>query len=396
MVEPADLGAIDTLDAAGVLYVEDEADVRRLVLALLKSWGYRPRGAGTGAELRAQLDDPELALVLCDVRLPDESGIDLLRMISRERRDVATVMVTGLDDPTLAENAIELGAYGYVVKPFEPNELRISVSNALRRRRLEIESIAAHEILELTVRERTSELEDSVAHLERTRAELRLTTEEMIFRLSLALESRDQRTGAHTTRVSRVAEGIARELGMSEAECERIRIASPLHDVGKIAVPDAILLKRGPLSARERAIIEGHAEAGSRILSGSGSELLELAATIALTHHEHVDGSGYPRGLKGDEIPLCGRIVAVADVYDALTSDRPYRRRMTRHVALEVICSAAGSQFDPRVVTAFLHSPVNTLGRARPAQASSIDGLAGRPEAPIPNTSPSSDYSANY
>jgi putative two-component system response regulator len=353
------------LETGRVLCVEDEGEVRRLVVSLLKSWGYDPRAEGTGAGLRAHLHDERLVLVLCDVRLPDASGIELLQMIARERPDVATVMVTGLDDPELAESALELGAYGYVIKPFEPNELRIGVSNALRRRRLELESLASQATLERMVGERTRELEDTVARLERARAELRLTTDEMIFRLSLALDSRDRRTGEHTNRVSRIAAGIARRLGQSDAECERIRIASPLHDVGKIAVPDAILLKRGPLTAHERAIIEEHAEAGYKILSGSGSDLLEFAATIAVSHHEHMDGTGYPHQLKGSEIPLCGRIVAVADVYDALTSDRPYRPRMSKQKALAIIEAGSGTHFDPVLVEAFLESPLD--GRRKQA-----------------------------
>ncbi|HUB76303.1 MAG TPA: HD domain-containing phosphohydrolase [Solirubrobacteraceae bacterium] len=341
-----------------VLCVEDEDGVRRLVLRLLRSWGYDPVAAETGAEMRERLGDAGLALVLCDVNLPDASGIELLELLAHERPDVATVMVTGVDDPQFAECALELGAYGYVIKPFEPNELRISVSNALRRRALEQEHREAQRLLESAVEQRTVELRASVGALEQAERELRLTSEEMIFRLSLALESRDRMTGAHTDRVSHFAAGIALELGLAAHECEMIRIASPLHDVGKIAVPDAILLKRGPLSQPERAIIEAHAEAGYRILSGSGSELLDLAADIALTHHERVNGSGYPYGLHGDDIPLSGRIVAVADVYDALTSDRPYRPSLSRAEALEVLQGASGTKFDHRVVEAFMRSPV--------------------------------------
>jgi putative two-component system response regulator len=352
------------LDEGTVLCVDDEVGVQRLMVSLLEAWGYDSSAIGTGAELRAHVHDDALALVLCDVRLPDASGIELLGLLARERPDVATVMVSGVDDPALAESALELGAYGYVIKPFEPNELRISVSNAMRRRRLELQSHATHEQLEQAVRGRTAELERSVVELEAARERLRHTTNEMIFRLSLALESRDQRTGAHTTRVSRYAEAIARNVGVPSALCECIRIASPLHDVGKIAVPDAILLKRGPLTAPERAIIEAHAQAGYDILAGSGSDLLELAAKIALSHHEHVNGTGYPHGLKGEGIPLSGRIVAVADVYDALTSDRPYRPRLPRAEARAIIESGAGTQFDPAIVSAFMSSPVFAEGNA--------------------------------
>src|SRR5579871_170439 len=343
--------------AARILCVDDESQVRRVMPRFLDSWGYESTAAGSVAEARERLRADDFALVLCDVNMPPESGLELLRSLSAQRPDVATVMVTGHDDPSLAETALDLGAYGYVIKPFAPNELRISVANALRRRSLELESLAYRDLLELTVRQRTAALKQAVASLEAAQAQLRLTSDEMILRLSLALESRDANTGDHTERVSRYALLIARELGLDDDRCEMIRAASPLHDVGKIAVPDAILLKRGTLSARERSAMESHTEAGYRILAGSGSSLLDLAATIALSHHERYDGNGYPRRLAGESIPLEGRIVAVADVFDALTSDRPYRRRLESEDAIAMIRAGRGSQFDPMIVDSFVHSP---------------------------------------
>jgi putative two-component system response regulator len=339
-----------------ILCVDDEAQILRVMVRLLESWGYRPSGATSVAEAREQLDTLPYALVLCDVNMPGESGLELLRTLAATRPDVATVMVTGRDDPGLAELALDLGAYGYVIKPFAPNELRISVVNALRRRSLELESLAYRELLELTVRRRTSALKDAVAHLEDTQAQLRLTSDEMIVRLSLALEYRDVGTGDHTVRVGHYAHLIARGLGLEESRCEMIRAASPLHDVGKIAVPDAILRKRGKLTAGERAEMERHTDAGFGILGGSGSDLLELAATIALTHHEHYDGSGYPNRLAGETIPLEGRIVAVADVYDALTSVRPYRSPLSIDGAVALLREGRGSHFDPDVLDSFIGS----------------------------------------
>ncbi|MDX6660527.1 MAG: cyclic di-GMP phosphodiesterase [Solirubrobacteraceae bacterium] len=183
---------------------------------------------------------------------------------------------------------------------------------------------------------------------------LRRSREETIRRLSRAAEFRDDETGAHIERVSHYCELIAVRLGLGPELCEQMRIASPMHDVGKIGVADAILLKRGPLDADQRAEMERHADIGYRILAGSGAELLDLAATIARTHHERFDGSGYPRGLEGEEIPLEGRIAAVADVFDALTSDRPYRPRFSRAEAVEMMRADRGSHFDPRVLDAFL------------------------------------------
>jgi putative two-component system response regulator len=345
-----------TAPAVNVLCVDDEPQVLRVMTRCLDSWGYRSAAASSVAQARGRLDREEYVLVLCDVNMPGESGIDLLRTLSVHRPDVATVMVTGHDDPGFAEMALDLGAYGYVIKPFAPNELRISIANALRRRSLELESLAYRDLLELTVRQRTSDLKQAVTSLEEVQAQLRLTGDEMIVRLSLALESRDANTGGHTERVSRYALTIARELGLDDERCEMIRTASPLHDVGKIAVPDAILLKRGRLTPRERTAMESHTDAGYHILAGSQSALLDLAATIALTHHERYDGNGYPRRLSGVGIPLEGRIVAVADVFDALTSDRPYRRRLTLEDAIALVRGGRGSQFDPEVVDSFIHS----------------------------------------
>ena len=187
-------------------------------------------------------------------------------------------------------------------------------------------------------------------------ATLRRSREETIRRLSRASEFRDDETGAHIERVSRYCELIAKRLRLDPKRCEELRIASPMHDVGKIGIPDSILLKPGPLNPEERAEIERHAEIGYRILAGSGSSLLDLAATIASTHHEHFDGGGYPRGLKGEEIPLEGRIVAVADVFDALTNDRIYRPALSYVDATSTMQAARGSQFDAEALDVFVRA----------------------------------------
>jgi putative two-component system response regulator len=201
----------------------------------------------------------------------------------------------------------------------------------------------------------------------RAQETLRRSHEETVRRLSTAAELRDDETGAHIERVSRYCELIAERLGLDPAFRDELRIASPMHDVGKIGIPDAILLKPGPLTPEERAEMERHAEIGYRVLTGSGAELLELAATIAWTHHERFDGSGYPRGLSGETIPLEGRIAAVADVFDALTSDRVYRKALPYEEAIALLRDGRGSQFDPRVVDAFLEADdeIRAIMRAR-------------------------------
>jgi len=213
------------------------------------------------------------------------------------------------------------------------------------------------------------DLHQAIAHLRRSEAELQVSREEMIRRLAWAVEFRDVETGRHTERMGRYCSTLARRIGLDEEQCELIRIASGLHDIGKIGIPDSVLLKPGQLTAEERAIVERHAEIGHSILAGSASPLLELAATIALTHHERIDGTGYPRGLAGDDIPLEGRIAAVADVFDALTSRRPYREAYEAGDALELMARGRGTQFDPYVFDLFLDSsPLVSLPFPAPVQ----------------------------
>ena len=341
---------------ARVLIVDDEQEIRVLLSRLLERDGHTTTTAPDVPTARAILDDSWFELVLCDFNMPGESGMELLRDALAHDRDLAVVMVSGMDDPALAEAALELGAYGYVVKPFRTSELTIAVANALRRRRLEIENRAHRERLEQLVEQRTGALRKAVAGLERTKDQLRRSREETIYRLARAAEFRNDETGRHIERVSRYCWLLAQRLGMPPARSELLRLASPLHDIGKIAIPDSLLLKPGAFTPEERRQMEAHAELGHGILADSGHELLELAALVALTHHEHYDGAGYPRGLAGEEIPLEGRITAVADVFDALTSHRVYRPALSLEETLRILREGRGRHFDPVVLDAFVES----------------------------------------
>jgi len=325
---------------ARVLIVDDEPGVREALRRLVTDEGHVTTLAGDTAAARAALGSGSFELILCDVNLPGESGLELVHDVIENRTDVAVLMVSGADDPELAETALALGAYGYIVKPFRSSEVRIGIANALRRRRLEIENEAHREQLEQLVAERTAELGRS--------------REETIHRLARAAELRDSETGLHIERVSRFTELIARRLGLPDAECELLRIASPLHDIGKIALPDNILRKPAPLSADERRLVETHTRLGNIILAGSLEPLLQLAAEIAWTHHERFDGAGYPRRLAGEAIPLAGRIVAVADVFDALVSDRVYRAALPVNIVIGAMHAERGTHFDPQVLEVFL------------------------------------------
>jgi len=267
--------------------------------------------------------------------------------------DTAIVMVTGADDRRHAERALANGAYGYMLKPFKPTELLINVVNALRRRTLEIENRESRNRLEQTVLERTSTLRETIAQLESSESELRRLREETIRRLAWAAEFRSNETGQHLLRMSLYCTLLARLVGLDVDRTEMIRIASPMHDVGKIGIPDRILLKPTFLTPEERALMQAHTEMGHRILTGSGVELLDLAATLALTHHERIDGQGYPGGLEDEDIPLEGRIAAIADVFDALTSDRVYRLAFRPDEAREQMLTGRGTQFDQELLDLF-------------------------------------------
>ena len=325
---------------ARILIVDDEPAVREALRRLVANEGHLVSVTCDTTEARAELSSGLFEVILCDVNLPGESGMELVHEVVAAGTDVAVLMVSGADDPQLAETALALGAYGYIVKPFRDSEVNIGIANALRRRRLEIENRAHRERLEQLVAERTVELDRS--------------REETILRLAAAAELRDNETGQHIERVSRYCELIARRLGLPHEQCELLRIASPLHDIGKIAIPDHILRKPGPLSADERRVVETHTELGHTILAGSREPLLQLGAEIAWTHHERFDGGGYPRRLAGDAIPVAGRIVAVADVFDALVSDRVYRLALPVEEVVAKLRAGRGTHFDPDALDALL------------------------------------------
>jgi putative two-component system response regulator len=362
---------------ARILVVDDEEGVRRSLGRLLKRAGHRCELAGSGDEAIAAFEKEPFDLVLSDVNMPGLSGIELAHKLKEQYPDVAVVMVTAVDDTEIAEAALEEGAYGYLIKPCESNELLINVANALRRQSLEIENRIHREALEQVVAERTQELRQAVEDLEAKESALRASNEEMIHRLAKAAEFRDNETAQHVQRMSRYCALMARELGMPEQRCDQIRLASLMHDVGKIGIPDRILLKPGKLTDQEFDLMRSHCEIGYRILSGSDAELLCLARSIAFTHHEKYDGRGYPRGLAGEQIPIEGRIAAVADVFDALTSKRVYKEAMHLNRAVAILKQERGTHFEPRLVDLFLESMPEVLKiRARYADSTTSEHRA--------------------
>jgi putative two-component system response regulator len=336
-----------------ILIVEDDAVARTSAARILEPH-YEVDLAVDAHEARGKLIGGLIDLLLCDNYMPGESGMDLVETVLSRDGDIAVVMVTSAGDPALVERAFEMGVYGYLIKPYRSGDLLITVSNALRRRQLEIKARAHERQLEQDVISKSLETERVRQLLRHSEESLENSRLETVHRLSFAVEMRDQVTGHHLSRMGTYCEEIARRLELPDQICDSIALAGQMHDIGKIAVPDHILLKAGPLTPPEREQMQTHAEIGRKILQGSESPLLQLAESIAWTHHEKFDGSGYPRGLSGEGIPQAGRIAAVSDVFDALTRDRPYRKAMPMAEAAVVMAEGRGSHFDPRVLDAFM------------------------------------------
>jgi putative two-component system response regulator len=336
--------------SANILIVDDEPHICELLKRWLTADGHVCVTAQDGETALKVLNTEKFDLLISDIMMPRMSGMDLLMVMKPLFPDIAVIMVTAVDDRKTAIMALELGAYGYVTKPFERNEIIISIVNGLERRRL-------------TQLSRNYERELEAKVLQRT-LEVREREEEIIFRLLSATGCRDDETGAHVRRIGLYSAEMARALGWSREDVEQIRLAAPMHDVGKIGIPDAILRKPGKLTPDEFEIMKGHAEIGAGILNGSQVPLIRMAHEIALLHHERWDGSGYPRGLVEAEIPLSAAIVAVVDVYDAMVHDRVYRRAFPEDQALSIMESAGEGYFGSRVFECFMDL-VPTLGKIR-------------------------------
>lgn len=367
-----------------VLVVDDEEPMRRSVSMALTANGFECVTAASVREARLELSRRHFDLVVCDLRMPGESGLDLVKDIEAGTREIPVLMMTVVDNPAVAHEAAIHGTNGYLVKPFSVNELRINVDQALEEGRRRAARASFEDAQEVRIQEVRSAMEELEA-VARTTDE---QAAELMYPLSEAVGRRDLETGAHIRRIGESSALLAAASGMTADEVEAIRLTAPMHDVGKVAIPDSVLLKPGRLSEEERSLMERHAEIGHDILSGSSSPLLDLAAQIALSHHEKFDGSGYPRGLKGEEIPLEGRIVAVADVFDAITSDRPYREPLSLDEAFRVMVEGRGTHFDPRLLDLFL----DRIGEVRDLAARYSDIEPGAAETGQSAQTPSNGF----
>ena len=324
-------------DKLDCLVVDDEPRLRQVLLHLMRNDGFRCFEACNGVEAIEVLERQAIPLVLSDMRMPRMDGIELLKKVRQRWPDTAVVMITAVSEVETAVSCLSMGAMDYLTKPFHLEEVRARVSQALEKRRLILENRSYQDSLERRVAAQAKRLEELFLGGVQTLAE--------------ALEAKDAYTRGHSVRVGRYARVIARSLGLDEETVRQIELGGNVHDIGKIGVREEVLRKAGNLTEEEYEHIRNHPAVGWRILAPLMSDV-PIALNVVRSHHERVDGSGFPDGLRGDQIPLEARIVAVADALDAMTSGRPYRDDHGLDAALEEIERHCGAQFDVRVVLA--------------------------------------------
>ncbi|MGM0575055.1 MAG: HD domain-containing phosphohydrolase [Myxococcota bacterium] len=346
--EPVDRGAV-------VLVLEDEDAARSAMSRALERKGHRIVPCASGEEALEALEREQVDLALLDLVLPGMDGVEVCSRIRRKYDSLSlpVIFMTGYDNEDHRLRGLRAGADEFLAKPVAPVELLLRVRNLVRMKRYHHRVVEQKDGLEEAVRARTEHLRQALRRVEAAEQRVSLAHEETVRRLGAAAEFRDPETGEHLERMSRYSALLAREVGLPPERCEQIRRAAPMHDVGKIGIPDEILLKPGRLTAEEYEAMKQHTVLGHRILTGSDAPLLELGAVIALTHHERWDGGGYPHGLEGSEIPIEGRLTAIADVFDALTSRRVYKDAFSIEKSLGILREGRGEHFDPDLVDLF-------------------------------------------
>ena len=333
----------DQILSAKILIIDDQKLHTFFLEKILKKEGYSNIECVTDPKRALETYrryQPDL--IVLDLIMPKIDSFAIMETCQKERSiDYLPVLALSEDkNPELRIRALQTGATDFLNKPYESIEILMRIRNLIETRRLHMQVMDQNKILEIKVQERTKELND--------------TRLEVIRRLAQAAECRDEDTGLHIIRMSKYCEKLARGLKLDDQKCDLILNASPLHDIGKIGIPDSILLKPGKLTPEEFEVMKTHTTIGARLLSGSNSLFMQLAETIALTHHEKWDGTGYPRKIKGDDIPLVGQICSICDVFDALTSKRPYKKAWTTKEAIDEIFRQEGKHFNPLLVKCFM------------------------------------------
>jgi response regulator RpfG family c-di-GMP phosphodiesterase len=331
-----------------ILIVDDEESIRGFLRRRLSKEGFRCQEASSAHQALDKLRSSPVDLVILDIKMPGKPGTELLPQIKTSYPDTAVIMATAITDTNIAVQCMKQGAYDYLTKPFNLDEVIMSANRALETKRLELENREYQQHLEERVKEQAEKIRSSFLNA--------------IAALVYALEAKDKYTSGHSQRVTQIAIAIAQELGMSPDSINKIQFAGLVHDIGKIGVRESVLDKPGKLTEEEFQDVKRHCEIGERILTPIADD--EDINQMVRHHHELYDGTGYPDGLKGESIPLGARVLAVADTFDAMTSDRPYRPAVSVNEALNEISKYANTQFDPAVVAAFLKIPVAEIMKA--------------------------------